>query len=300
MKHFKSIRSWRRTALAAPFLEHHGVRVFHVLHREGWPLEYHFSWRTTRADGDRNLPGEVFDIRQLPDYFERPGLEGKPELATVRQWRKEHWADRETQIRWFIDRCFEIGIEPWSAPRRRMLPGTDFAIALRRDLSALYSYWFPSADERMWREGDTHLGTHFTVTRMPKGVVVLEIEGSHWKEGWGGPRLRQEYPLATSARTAVAQYRKFASGLFGRAIEIRSAHVVCSIGESLPREEFSAWADEYRQALGLSVHRIEPILCDGGFDHVLRAGDCEESLQRTLDFCGYLVDPLPEPPPSQD
>lgn len=283
---FPNLRSWATTAFAKPILTHRGVRVYHILHREGWPLDYHFSWQQMRADGDHTLPGESFDIRKLPDFFERPGISHMPEGATVRQWRDQHFDDHMEQIMWFIDTCMERGHAPWAGFKRPWLPWRTFACALADDVTQIWRHCFPTPEQRKWRDYDTEPGTAVAITLMTDGTTHFRmVDGRHWRGD-----LDREYPNSMSAAAMVAAYEKHLRRRFRGKLPddrplIMSAHGVTNICIEMTHAEFVRWAESFQEALAMPLNAI----VHGQFSSVFRAACDEASMTRTRDFSDYVV-----------
>lgn len=289
---FRHTRRWATTAFAAPFLVHRGVRVYHILHREGWPLDYHFSWQQTRDDGDRTLPGESFDIRDLPDFYERPSLSSMPEGATAREWRAQHFDDRVEQLKWFIDESLGCGLAPWTGFNRPIVPWRTLCEALADDISQLWRHWFPSAEERNWRKYDTYPGSTVGITLMTNGTTHFRMLGaSHWKRS-----VDRVYPNTMAPAAMARDYEKYLTKLFrehlpkGRPLII-GAHAVINGCMKMDDAEFATWCAPFRSIFGMShsiIVRGEPnaVFSD---DHVLLVGHDNNGLREARQGVAYII-----------
>ncbi|HEY0945828.1 MAG TPA: hypothetical protein VGD81_11195 [Opitutaceae bacterium] len=119
--------AWFKARLTKPYFVHRGVPVFHVLHPDGDPLHFQFSWLQTRNQGDRIQPGECFDVRQLPGYEERPPT------GDFFVWSCLRDRDIRRQITELIDLCLEDGDGPWMLVQRRLFDVQGLLSAVLQD-----------------------------------------------------------------------------------------------------------------------------------------------------------------------
>lgn len=119
--------AWFKARFAKPYFVHRGVPVYHVLHPDGDPLHFQFSWLRTRNQGDRIQPGECFDIRQLPGYCERPPT------GDFFVWSCLRDRDIRRQIMELIELCIEDGDGPWMLVERRLFDVQGLVSAILED-----------------------------------------------------------------------------------------------------------------------------------------------------------------------
>lgn len=256
---FHLTKRWFRSAFKSPMLVHRGVRVYNVLHREGWPLDFHYSWATTRPDGFRCYPNETFDLRKLPDFFQRPNFADVAGTVDLDTFYEQKESDGNNIISAYIDSCIEHGDAPWTAFQHRHPDWRGLFWAVREDVKDQWRHWFPSEDDIAWRESLTYLGTHLKISRCLNGDFHLYLEGQHWSV-----ELGKDYPNGISAKKIIADYQQFIRRTFKIDPNIKTWRILSLEADDCFTTEIASpaleeWASEFALTAGLQLHHIRTV-----------------------------------------
>jgi hypothetical protein len=272
--------------------------VYRAVSDTGHPLTYHYSWHRTTTVAGKPYPADVFDIRTLPDFFERPPYLGQLDIP-FEDWQSRRDTDMAQILVNYIKDCLAHDIRPW---RKSRPPSVISAVlrALRRDVSwwvsAAQLIWFPSRKDRLWQEAHTAIGSHLGIEHLPNGnILVNNADGQHWRIS-----LEREYAASIAPSIALREFQCFLKRTMGQDVPIKSAHFYSQGEGALPIEQFTPISHAIQQALGLPLATIDSIPDTNGGGFVLRLGDSPESLRQTLVYCWFLHILNPQDAPPKD